>query len=148
MPAGTSGDISVYSSDDTDLVIDVNGYFAPAGSGLSFYALNPCRALDTRNVGAGQPFSGLLDRNVTASECGVPASAQAVVVNATVVPVSWLGYLTLWPQGESQPLASTLNSGGNVVSNMAIVPMNNGTLSAYASQDTQLILDVFGYFAP
>jgi hypothetical protein len=29
VPAGTSGAVSVYVSDPTDLIIDINGYFAP-----------------------------------------------------------------------------------------------------------------------
>jgi hypothetical protein len=29
VPAGSSGDISVYADNATDLVIDINGYFAP-----------------------------------------------------------------------------------------------------------------------
>jgi len=34
-----------------------------------------------------------------------------------------LGYLTLWPSGEPQPVVSTLNSpGGSIDSNAAIVP--------------------------
>ena len=38
VPAGTSGDVSVYPSNDTDVIIDINGYFAPAGpGGLSLY---------------------------------------------------------------------------------------------------------------
>src|ERR1019366_241594 len=58
VPAGTSGDVSVYPSSDTDLVIDINGYFAPAGTGgLSLYPTAPCRVIDTRHVGSGQPFS-------------------------------------------------------------------------------------------
>ena len=47
------------------LLIDINGYFAPpAAGGLSLYALTPCRVLDTRKVGNGQPFSGRLTVNV------------------------------------------------------------------------------------
>ena len=50
VPAGTNGDISVFVTDNADLVIDVNGYFAPpVAGGLSLYALTPCRVLDTRN---------------------------------------------------------------------------------------------------
>ena len=60
VPAGTNGDITVYPSNDTDLVIDINGYFAPAGpGGLSLYPAAPCRVIDTRQIGSGQPFSGL-----------------------------------------------------------------------------------------
>jgi len=31
---------------------------------------------------------------------------------------------------------------------MAIVPTNNTQISAYATNSTQLILDMFSYFAP
>ena len=36
VPAGTNGDIDVFAADDTDLVIDINGYFAPSGAGRAF----------------------------------------------------------------------------------------------------------------
>ena len=51
MPAGTAGAISAYATDSTDLILDVNGYFMPAGNtgGLAFYPLAPCRVSDTRN---------------------------------------------------------------------------------------------------
>jgi len=149
VPAGSSGAISLYVTNNTDMVIDVNGYFAPpATGGLSFLALVPCRVLDTRS-GNGQPFSGTINVDVTASNCGVPAPAQAYVFNATVVPSGGLGYLTLWPQSEARPLVSTLNAtDGTVTSNMAIVPTINGSISAYATSPTQLILDISGYFAP
>jgi uncharacterized repeat protein (TIGR03803 family) len=152
VPAGTSGDVSVYPSSDTDLVIDINGYFAPAGmGGLSLYPTAPCRVIDTRHVGSGQPFSGTLSPpvNVVGSQCEPPAAAQAYVFNATVVPTGALGYLTLWPDGTTQPLVSTLNAlDGSISSNMAIVPTNNGSVDAYASGITQLILDISSYFAP
>jgi hypothetical protein len=58
-------------------------------------------------------------------------------------------YLTLWPDGQSQPQVSTLNArDGFVTSNMAIVPTQNGSIDAYAASLTQLILDISGYFAP
>ncbi len=149
VPAGTNGAIDAYVTNNTDMVIDINGYFAPAGpGGLSLYTLTPCRVLDTR-AGGSQPFSGTLNVNVTGSGCGAPSSAQAYVFNVTVVPPSPLGYVTLWPQGATQPLVSTLNAlDGSLTSNMAIVPAASGAVSAYASNPTQLILDISGYFAP
>src|SRR5260370_6767263 len=47
---GTGGNISVFTYDDIDLLIDVNGYFAPPGAAgqLSLYPVMPCRVLDTR----------------------------------------------------------------------------------------------------
>ncbi|MBV9083121.1 MAG: choice-of-anchor D domain-containing protein, partial [Acidobacteriaceae bacterium] len=109
--ADTEGSISVFSSNDTDLVIDINGYFAPAGpGGLSLFTVKPCRVLDTRELNGSQPFNGTATIDVVGSGCGVSASAQAYVFNATVVPAPTLGYLALWSTGEAQPLVSTLNA--------------------------------------
>ncbi len=83
------------------------------------------------------------------SSCGVPATAQALVLNATVIPSSTLGWLTLWAGGSTQPNASTLNAyDGTVTSNMAIVPGSGGAANAFTSNSTHLILDLSGYFAP
>ena len=150
VPAGTNASVDVYSTDDTDLVIDANGYFAAPGSGgLALYNLSPCRALDTRGPAGPQPFTGSRDLNVAASGCGAPASAQAYVFNASVVPPGLFGYLTLWPQGQTQPLVATLNAiDGAITSNLAIVPAQNGSISAFAFNPTDLVMDLFGYFAP
>jgi hypothetical protein len=158
VPAGNIGGdpVSVYVTDATDLVIDINGYFAPpaasdanaASVALSMYNLSPCRVLDTRNNG-GNAFNGALVVNVTSSNCGAPITAQAYVFNATVVPPSGLGFLTLWPHGQAQPTVSTLNAlDGAITSNMAIVPTTDGSISAFASNQTQLVLDISSYFAP
>ena len=148
VPAGTGGDIEVLASNNSDLVIDVNGYFAPAGSGgLSLYPMAPCRVQDTRKTGG--LFSGTLGSDVADGVCEPPETAQAYVFNATVVPQGGLGYLTLWPNGEQQPGVSTLNAiDGAITSNQAIVPNLNGWIDAYASNLTQLVLDISSYFAP
>ena len=150
VPAGTNGGIATYPSGNTDLVVDIDGYFAPAGTGgLSLYPTAPCRVIDTRKIGNGQPFSGELTVDVVDSVCAPPSNAQAYVFNATVVPVGGLGYLTLWPDSQGQPKVSTLNAiDGAITSNMAIVPNINGKTDAYASGITQLILDISSYFAP
>jgi hypothetical protein len=153
VPAGTGGDIEAYPyGNDTDLLIDINGYFAPASSGsspMSLYSLEPCRVLDTRQPPPQQPFTGQLTVDVAGSACGVPGTATGYVLNATVVPPGPLGYLTLWPDGQSQPTVSTLNANdGAVTSNMAIVPTINGSIDAFAYNPTYLILDISAYFAP
>ena len=145
------GDIMVYVTNDADLVIDIDGYFAPAVSGgLSLYVTTPCRVLDTRR--GGGLFSGTLSPPVyvAGAPCGVDAAAQAFVLNATVVPQGFLGYLTLWPDGRSRPTSySTLNAfDGLITSNMAIVPTFNKRIDAYVTNPTQLILDSSSYFAP
>jgi hypothetical protein len=147
VPAGANGSIDVFASDATNLVIDINGYFAPMTTGgLSLYNVAPCRVVDTRKP-AGSPAITSLDVAVSASACGIPANAQADVLSVTVVPPGPLGYLTLWPQGQTRPVVSTLNAlDGAITSNLAIVPAANGSISAFASDLTHLILDISGYF--
>jgi hypothetical protein len=152
VPGGTGGAIELFATDNTDVAIDINGYFAaPASGGLSLYNLPPCRIEDTR-LPAGTPaFTGTVTETATGVACGVPSGAQSLVLNATVVPSGDLGYLSLWANGGSQPVVSTLNSlDGSVTSNMAVVPSTNGLVNAYAAGPgaTYLILDISGYFAP
>lgn len=149
-PATGEG-LTVFSSDETDVVIDVNGYFAFSqlvAGGLSLYTLPPCRILDTRE--STEAFQGQLTVPVTTgNNCSVSGTAKAYVMNATVVPPAPLGYLTLWENGAAQPLASTLNAvDGAVTSNMGIVGTTNGSIDAFASSTTQLLLDISAYFAP
>ncbi len=159
VPAGTSGSISVYASDNTDVFIDVNGYFAPPSSqGLEFYPVTPCRVADTRSYGGKSgPFGPptmtageVRDFPVTSSSCNVPNSAQAYALNMTVSPVTTLSYLTTWAAGESFPLVSTLNDpNGGLVANAAIVPAGtNGDIDVFVTDGTDVIIDINGYFAP
>jgi hypothetical protein len=149
VPAGTGGAVDVYAYDTTDLLIDIDGYFAAPGTGgLSMYPVAPCRVLDTRQNN-GQPFMGEKTVNVVGSACAPPSNAAAYIFNATVVPPGSMPYLTLWPDGSGQPTVSTLNAyDGFITFNMAIVPTTNGSIDAYAAALTQLILDICGYFAP
>jgi hypothetical protein len=51
--------------------------------------------------------------------------------------------------GQPKPLVSTLNArDGSISSNMAIMPSTNGSVDAFASGITQLILGISSYFAP
>jgi hypothetical protein len=132
-------------------VIDIAGYFARPGqpNALLFHPVAPCRALDTRLGNAGEiPAAGFRDIPVP---CGTPqATVRAYAVNATVVPSSVLGYLTLFPTAVTRPITSTLNAAdGALTSNAAIVSAGlNGAISAYVTERTHLILDITGYFAP
>jgi hypothetical protein len=158
VPAGTAGAISVYVTDPTDVIIDVNGYFGPpASNGLEFYTATPCRVADTR-AGAGKTglfgppsMTGGSQRSfpVASGSCNIPASAGAYALNFTVVPQGYLGLLTTWPTGQPEPNASTLNSyQGTVVSNAAMVPAGaGGAISVYASDPTDVLFDINGYFA-
>jgi hypothetical protein len=156
VPAGTNDSISVFVSNPSDAILDINGFFGQWNAGaLSFYPVTPCRIADTRS--ASGPFGGpemgaATTRSfpIPASGCNIPATAAAYSLNVTVVPDGALSYLSVWPTGSAQPLVSTLNSfDGSVVANAAIVPAGTGGgISIYVTNQTHVILDINGYFAP
>ena len=120
-------------------------------------AVHPRHALPDRGYAVAEgPFGGpemgtgaSRSFDIPQSACGIPSTAVAYSLNATVVPDGFLSYLTLWPTGEAQPYVSTLNSDGRVKANAAIVPAGtNGGVSVYVSNPTQVILDIDGYFVP
>jgi len=152
-PAGTDGGVTVYVSDESHVILDIDGYFVPKGtaSALAFYPVTPCRMVDTRN-GTG-PLAGPFlaagtsrDFPLKSSNCGLPANAQVYSLNVTAVPKSTLGYLTMWASGEPQPLVSTLNATtGAVTANAALVPAAaNGDISIYVSNASDVVLDLDG----
>jgi hypothetical protein len=151
VPAGTNESISVFVTDATDVVLDVNGSFGqPGGAGaMAFYPVTPCRVADTRNA-AGLVAGETRSFAIPASGCNIPSTARAYSLNVTVVPAGALSYLSAWPTGSAQPLVSTLNSlDGSVLANAAIVPAGtNGAIDIYVTNPTQVILDIDGYFAP
>jgi hypothetical protein len=151
---GTDTSISAVAYNDTDLVVDVTGYFSEGTTGMAYYPTAvPERILDTRTSidpvtfeivpTGGPPITGL--------QTYTYASGSAVyVLNATVVPTTPLWYLILYPDGITQPVVSTLNAyDASVSSNMAVVSTgSDGALDAYADGTTQLILDLSGSFMP
>ena len=141
VPAGTNGALSFYASNTTDVVVDINGYFAPPGTGgLNFYTVTPCRIVDTRNAAGtfgGPVLNGGTTRTfpLSAGSCGLPYNTAAYSLNMTVVPAGWLGYLATWPAGGSQPVVSTLNAfKGQIVANAAIVPAGRAARSTCTSR--------------
>jgi hypothetical protein len=153
--AGNGGRISLYATDATDVAIDVNGYFSPASgpAGLVYYPVSACRVTDTRLSTAGPAIAANATRRIPiAPACGVPADAKAFALNATAVPTGRsLGYLRILPAGATPSGGtSTLNAvTGTVVPNSAIVEAGvNGAIDVFATDETHLILDISGYFAP
>ncbi len=146
--AGRDGKISVYGTQGHDVVLDINGYFAPPGqlNALMYRPVGPCRVADTRSgapLGTGEtrvfPVRGV---------CDVPADANVAAFNTTAVPSGPLGYVTFWPAYFPQPFVSTLNAPtGQVTANMALIPTGiNGQIAAFSSNPTHLVLDINGYF--
>ena len=132
----------------------------PAGANaLVFVAMTPCRVVDTR---AAQGFPGAFGAPALAggtsrtfpipssTTCSIPSVAQAYSFNITVVPPGPLGFITAYPTGATRPLAATLNAvQGFIVGNAAVVPAGtNGSIDIFASDPTEIVIDINGYYAP
>jgi DNA-binding beta-propeller fold protein YncE len=153
VPAGVNGAVSVYVTDTTNVILDIDAYFAPAASNTyQFYSLTPCRIVDTRNNQDGGMLQAGVERDYSIpGNCAVPSNATAYSFNVTVLPsTGGLDYLTVWPKGEPRPVVSTLNDKtGTVVANAAIVPAGSENATAFYAHNnsTNLLVDVDGYFA-
>ena len=159
VPVGAGGEVTFYNDQGrADVVVDLEGYFAPeppTSTVGSYVALTPARIADTR-LNSGEPYSGetlgpgaTLDIQVTGMG-GVPSSGvAAVIMNVTVTDTTAASYLTVYPQGQSQPLASNLNwVAGDTVANRVVVPVGPTGQIAVFNQFGQadVVVDVDGYF--
>ncbi len=121
---------------------------------LGYYTVAACRLLDTRQTSGptgGAALAGEVEHWFTVAEnCGIPFTARAVVLNATVVGADGAGNVRLWAAGRPMPTASVVNYGvGQTRGANAIVGLNTfGALAVQAtgSPHLHLILDVSGYF--
>jgi hypothetical protein len=172
---GASGDVSIFSAARADVVVDLEGYVSSTasggvGAGLYNPLPSPARICDTR---AGNPSSlsggdaqcnGVADAGkrlvagstlqaTVATLNGIPAGATAAVLNVSVVSPTTTGYLTVYPQGATQPYTANVNySAGQVTGNRVIVPLSTtgatpGVISIFSSSATDVVVDVSGYYS-
>lgn len=127
-------------------------------TGSGFVPLTtPLRVLDTRPgaatadgafAGDGQrPLLSTLAVTV-AGRVGVPTDATAVVLNVTVTEPTGPGFVTVFPCGAAQPIASNLNyTTDQTIPNMVITKIGAaGRICLFNTNPTQLVVDVTGYF--
>ena len=160
VPVGGGGRVDFYNAaGSTDLVVDLEGYFAPAAAGStagSYLALSPARITDTR-TGSGYPNAGATlgpGSTLAVQATGVggvpPSGVAAVLVNVTVTNTTAAGYLTVYPAGASRPSASNLNwTAGATVANRVLVPVGaGGQISLYNQNGSaDVVVDVDGFFS-
>ncbi|MCS7023257.1 MAG: SBBP repeat-containing protein [Bryobacteraceae bacterium] len=157
LPASADGSIDVFVFDRTDVILDINGYFAPDDgvNGLYYFPVTQCRVADTRRAPGpfGGPMFGDTSRRsytIPSSSCtGVPSNARGYSVHVTAIPNgSPMPFITVWPSGQPQPNASVLNAfEGQTVTNSVIVPANpSGAIDVYTFRQTHVVLDLAGYF--
>ncbi len=163
VPVDANGNIVIYTSVTTNVIVDVMGTFSAVTPGMSagrFTSLTPARLIDTRidpnatnNVytkSATVNFVSTVNAQV-AGKLGVPAGVKAVALIVTGVTKAgaFQGYATVYPSGTPVPPTSNLNTNGNgdARPNLVIVPLGaNGSIGVTLQSTDDVLVDVAGYF--
>lgn len=151
-PVSDEGTVCLYTFRTAHLVADVNG-FVPRGGSVE--SLVPARLLESRTgpddgtidgefEGIGRIASGSTVPFQVAGRGGVPADAEAVVVNVAAIRPSVETFLTVYPCDEVRPLAANLNAAARtVVNNLVVAKLDaDGRLCVFTSAATDLVVDV------
>lgn len=136
---------------------------ASPGTSLVYNAVSPCRIVDTRETHTrfaakssqsfetSRPGGDFISQGGAATDCGIPADPAAIAVNVAVVQASGGGFITMWPFGETMPLAATVNNvPGSDINNLAVAKLTVGDVSdfsVYSFAAADIVIDVVGYYS-
>ena len=134
------GQLCVYSSTATDVIVDLQATHGATGSTIRTF--DPRHVIDTRQstrLAAGQTLPVELD-----------VAAAGVIANVTAVDPSADGFLTLYPCGAAAPAVSNVNFvAGATVANRAVVSTGGmQQICVYSSVDTDVLIDLEGIIPP
>jgi len=136
----------VYVSDQTSVVLDVQGSFSPSGA-LGFTPIAPRRVMDTRST--PQPGAGSIVR----VETGLVSGESSALVNLTMTQAREEGYVTA-DKCSALVAGEQSFSNGNFrfwsdAANLAVVPVDpDGSFCIYTSAPVDLVVDLQGSFGP
>ncbi|HEX9001030.1 MAG TPA: hypothetical protein VGB07_14085, partial [Blastocatellia bacterium] len=160
---------------NSEVIIDVTGYYAPPGAGGLYYhpLPAPVRLLQTfpgqtgcflngsqQLVGTNDPNANpALDLAVDGRGAGlpspcnlIPADAVVLIGNATTVfpnaPLGF-GYLTIYPSDATRPTVASSNYGNNDIINgpFAVKLGADGKFKVFTFSTTHLVIDISGYYS-
>ena len=131
----TAGQLCVWTSTDSDIIVDITGWLGPSGSS-AVRSDRSERVVDTRSGigGLRLPAGSLLSVDLDGY---VPAGSTAVALNVTAVNSSTPGYLSAFPCSGSQPETSTVNHvAGEARPNNTIVGLSAGRVCIFSYAET------------
>ncbi|MDP2291574.1 MAG: PQQ-dependent sugar dehydrogenase [Actinomycetota bacterium] len=163
VPIDANGDILLFVSATTHVIVDVMGFFDDTASNVStfgrFQTVTPVRAADTRQAANGTTNQYSVSQDGSAEvvnvpiegQWGVPAntSAVAVIVTGLAGAIGTGGFVVVLPDGGAVPESSNVNVNGvgDVRANLVVVPVGaNGTIDLRLSGTADVLVDVVGSF--
>lgn len=128
---------------------------APAAAAEVGLLSVPGRIVDTRGPGGtvdgqlsggGRRAAGSTLTIPIAGRAGVPGGAAGSIVNVTIDGATETGFVTVYPCDRPRPTTSNLNFiAGRTTAVLAVTRLSAGTVCAYVSGETHLIVDVTGW---
>ncbi len=146
VPLSSAGKVAIYLTTASDVLVDVDGYYATAGSstgGTLYYPTTPT-VLDSYDATAGTT------RTTQVAGAGtVPLDATSVVLGVSATNPTRDGPLVSWPGGAPMPGSETLFlEAGIDATNLAMLPLDNsGAVKTWIrSGAARVSLSVVGYY--
>ena len=138
---------------------DPSAAVASGSPELVFIAITPCRVMDTRTQG-GSGKTGVFGPPsllggqarvvpVPSSNCGVPVAAAYSLNFVSASPLGQaVAWVAAWPDDTAWPGTAILNAmQGGLVNNAAVVTAGaDGGIQVLATNNTDLVIDMNGYF--
>ncbi len=153
-PVSPSGTVCFYALSATDIVVDLNGWFA---AGAAFHTVGPKRVFDTRpgaspdalrDVPRAKLAAGAtMEVRLTDLAGFVPTNGVgSVSLNVVVTNPDALGFITVFACGTREEVSSVNYAAGQTVANAVIAPVSeNGTICFYTLSTTDLVVDINGW---
>ena len=143
----SGGDLCLFSSQATDIVMDINGYVSPTATQV-FIPVAPQRLFDSRPSAQPLRVGQVLRVAVAGGASPAPAGAVAVAVNLTGVMPDETGWIRAFPCDAPEPTSSSLNPRiGRARANSAIIPTAaDGTICLTSNVTSHVIVDITGWF--
>ena len=157
---GVNNTLRLVIADASDGILD-SGVFLQANGVSSnpigpLQPISPNRLLDTRRAGDDRrrrteaivPGGTSISLKVTGGE--VPETALAVALNVTAVDGAGSGFLTIFPDGGTQPGTSSVNFAPGAASPNSVMAKigTGGRIRIFANVSVNVVVDVFGWFGP
>jgi len=152
----STGEVCIYSSADTDVMVDIGGWFAAADFGI----ITPQRIADTRESSpqglrsvdkamiSGTKQLSLKLTNLP--EVPMPSDGiQAAVLRVSAKALSTDGFVTVYPCGNRPRKVSVRLIAGQTSGNTVIVPLHptTGRICVYSSALSDVVVDIAGWIA-
>ncbi|MGB8857732.1 MAG: SpoIID/LytB domain-containing protein [Ilumatobacteraceae bacterium] len=145
VPLGADGTFCIYTYATTDVLVDLFGSYQPS-VGEKFEPVSPARVYDSRASGRRIAAGSVV--TIPIAGATAPAGATGVALSVQAIDPTGAGFVTVFPCSSAVPIVSSLNvvPAGNIANHVEVALSAAGTVCAFVSTSTHLIVDLSGWY--